>query len=431
MSPLRQLIALAAFGLSAVDARAFFAHYMIGGIDSSTDHAERDIQDAIAVGFDGFAMNMGSPGASWLKSTVDQLFDAANGTDFGLFFSFDTLQHSSLVDHLEFFKQYRDHPNYMRAGADNFPIISSFGGYDDASDWAHYKSNSDIYLIPNLDDTNIQAYYHEPSEHLSQFNEIVDGYFSWESAWPTSTGKPANVSSVGDQAVMSFAHDAGKSYMMGISPVQYKDMTGSNWYRIGEANLPQRMEQILDLQPDFVEFISWNDGGESHYLGNLWEEAYTTAPEILEYANTDDWPHDAWQPLVTSFINAYKAGVRADEMEAASGNAVGSMWYRGMLKSCTESRPSNADAAIDSVNYAIVVPASSEGYTIRVSSGGEVLSTVEAKAGLNYAAVEGMQVGAQKVELLDSSGNVVMRAASTSDVTDSSKCNFNFNVAGP
>jgi glucan endo-1,3-alpha-glucosidase len=211
------------------------------------------------------------------------------------------------------------------------------------------------------------------------------------------------------------------------------------------------MEQILDLQPDFVEFITWvslsgpfcssssnahtififqNDGGESHYLGNLWEEAYSTAPEILEYANTDDWPHDAWQPLVISFINAYKAGVTADKMEPASGSPVGSIWYRGMLKSCTESRPSNADAAIDSVNYAIVVPASSEGYTIRVSSGGEVLSTVEAKAGLNYAAVEGMQVGSQKVELLDSSGNVVMRATSTSDVTDSSKCNFNFNVVG-
>jgi glucan endo-1,3-alpha-glucosidase len=33
-------------------------------------------------------------------------------------------------------------------------------------------------------------------------------------------------------------------------------MGGETWYRIGEANLPQRMEQIPDLQPDFTEVIT-------------------------------------------------------------------------------------------------------------------------------------------------------------------------------
>jgi glucan endo-1,3-alpha-glucosidase len=81
------------------------------------------------------------------------------------------------------------------------------------------------------------------------------------------------------------------------------------------------------------------------------------------------------------------------------------------------------------MNYAIVVPAASTGLRIRVSSGGNVLSTVDARPGLNYAAVPGMVVGAQKVEVL-SENETVLCATSTLDVTDASKCNFNFNVVG-
>ena len=42
-----------------------------------------------------------------------------------------------------------------------------------------------------------------------------------------------------------------------LSPIQYKNTGDGHWYRIGEVNLPQRMTQILDLKPDFTEFISW------------------------------------------------------------------------------------------------------------------------------------------------------------------------------
>lgn len=44
--------------------------------------------------------------------------------------------------------------------------------------------------------------------------------------------------------------------------------SGEDWYRIGEVNMPQRFEQVLALQPDLVELITWNDAGESHYVGN-------------------------------------------------------------------------------------------------------------------------------------------------------------------
>jgi glucan endo-1,3-alpha-glucosidase len=144
-----------------------------------------------------------------------------------------------------------------------------------------------------------------------------------------------------------------------------------------------------------------------------------------------DWPHDAWQPLITSFIMAYKDGKTAAQMEPpeSASEPIGAMWYRGMLKSCSENIPANVDSAVDTVNYAIVVPAGSTDLRIRVSSGGNVLSTVDARPGLNYAAVPGMAVGAQKVEML-SGDETVLSATSTSAVTDASRCNFNFNVVG-
>lgn len=43
--------------------------------------------------------------------------------------------------------------------------------------------------------------------------------------------------------------------------------------------MPQRFEQVLALQPDLVELITWNDAGEGHYVGNCKLERQTTAYE--------------------------------------------------------------------------------------------------------------------------------------------------------
>ncbi|BCS30705.1 glycoside hydrolase family 71 protein [Aspergillus puulaauensis] len=427
-----QLAFFTALGLSMVDAQAVFAHYMVQSIDGSTDHAYQDIQSAMAVGFEAFALNLGST-ADWVDDTVSQLFKQAEGTDFKLFLSFDMYQNSDLDQHIPLFQQYQDHPNYYRAGPDNFPVVSSYGGYNESDAWGSFKSNTPVYLLLNLDDNyagqgDSSPYFTDPRGQLSNFNDIVDGYFSWESTWPASNNGPANVSADGDVTLIEFSHNARKDYMMGISPLQYKNLQGSTWYRVGEVNLPRRMTQILEIKPDFAEFITWNDAGESHYIGNVWEDGYD--PTILTYANNDQWPHYAWQPLVTSFINAYKSGVTADRMQPPADDPIGVMWYRGMLKHCVDNPPRNADAALDAVNFAIVLPSSSEGMQAQVSSGGNVLTTIQLHPGLNYAAVTDMVVGNQTVNLLDTDGNVVMGASSTSEVTDDSECNFNYYVVG-
>lgn len=42
-----------------------------------------------------------------------------------------------------------------------------------------------------------------------------------------------------------------------MSPLQYKHCCGGHYFRIGESNLPERITQVLDIGPEFVEFITW------------------------------------------------------------------------------------------------------------------------------------------------------------------------------
>ena len=118
-------------------------------------------------------------------------------------------------------------------------------------------------------------------------------------------------------------------------------------------------------------------------------------------------------------------------------SAVGAMWYRTILKdaSCVSDslgKPSGWQAAQDAVNYAIVLPSDTAGMSIRISSNGNVLQTVPGVQGLNYGCVGGMTTGPQLLDLLDSSGDVIMTAASVEDVTADTTtgiCNFNYQVA--
>lgn len=77
------------------------------------------------------------------------------------------------------------------------------------------------------------------------------------------------------------------------------------------------------VQPDLVQIISWNDYGESHYIGPLREEGYKPfeigkAP--FNYAV--DMPHDGWRDLLPYWIDTYKHG------KANITNETLVTWYR-------------------------------------------------------------------------------------------------------
>lgn len=187
----------------------------MGTVDPNTNHAQQDIDGAINVGFDAFALNVGNPGADWAKNTVQQLFDyAGTRQSFKLFFSFDFYADGDISQHQALFAQFKDHPAHLRYGPGDLPVVSSYSGGGIGPDaWRSFKTANNVYLIPNPEaDGN---YYSNPSGFFQSWGDAVDGVFSWETAWPDTSDTPVNVSSAKDVAVKSAADAAGKAYMMG------------------------------------------------------------------------------------------------------------------------------------------------------------------------------------------------------------------------
>ena len=117
--------------------------------------------------------------------------------------------------------------------------------------------------------------------------------------------------------------------------------------------------------------------------------------------------------------------------------AIGAIWYKTILQnaSCSNStvKPRGFDRGRDALNWAVVLPAESSGMQVKVTSNGEILQTVNVKAGLNHGSPDGMRAGEQKLELLDARGMVVMMASSgvhVSSVCQDGILNMNYHVVG-
>lgn len=176
--------------------------------------------------------------------------------------------------------------------------------------------------------------------------------------------------------------------------------------------------------------ITWNDSGESHYVGDFWQEAIggTTIPE---YAIFD---HTGWQKVITPVINALKSGVIDVSQIDAGSSPTGAIWYRSILttNACPNGKPTGSEGAEDAVNYAIFLPSGTTGGTINVYSNGQQIGSSPATSGLNTAKVLGLQVGIVEVEVLDGSGNVLTTINGSTAVSgdSNSECNYNYYVQG-
>jgi hypothetical protein len=297
-------------------------------------------------------------------------------------------------------------------------LISTYssGGYENTT-WSSWKSGlaNDMFFMPELDDTS--GYYDAAWEWWEYWGGVVDGLFSWDSAWPVvdSGTTPGAVSR--DATVLAGAKNHEKLYMIALSALQFKNAYGGNWYRQGDGNLPVRMSNILGMSsaPDFVEVITWNDGPESHYIGNVWPEANGNADANL-YSSQDTWPHSGWQPLIASFITAFKNNQPATKMTPADGSvASGAAWYRTELSTVTcsgASKPGGWDQGNDKLYWAVVLnPSAASGYTVTVKSGSSTAVTKKLTAGLNHGGYDGQfATGAQRLTVQDPDGNVIMTA---------------------
>ena len=101
----------------------------------------------------------------------------------------------------------------------------------------------------------------------------------------------------------------GKPYMMGVSPWFYTNLPGfrKNWMWKSDTLWLDRWMSVLYLQPEYVEIITWNDYGESHYIGPLRDKAYTafvTGKAPFNFAAGKN--HNAWRQFLPYLIDMAK-----------------------------------------------------------------------------------------------------------------------------
>ncbi|EEU34917.1 uncharacterized protein NECHADRAFT_79819 [Fusarium vanettenii 77-13-4] len=399
-----------------------FAHYMVG--DSTAQHRQQDIKDAKAIGLDGFSLNIAKPDRAFVRETMNDMFDFAAGQGFGLHISMDLWaagtppDRKSIPDYKSLFVDFFGHAAYER-GANGFPMVTTFssGGSNNMT-WVDWRNQfaQQVFVLPNLD--AIPGYWEFHPGFWEHWGQVVDGLFSWESAWPLREGKggafPGDIGP--DKPLMAGMKKYNKKYMIGLSPLQYKDAYDTNIYRAGDLNLPTRMQNILANRDDiyYVNVLTWNDGPESHYVGSIWPEQ-NTDPEPAHYMKL---PHKGWQRVLGSFIAAFKGdGVMRP---FGSDTVTGAFWYKSILSDtkCSATpkdvgieqqylnKPESYETATDKGAYAVVLPQGASGWSMRVHSGGKTDTITGLKGGLNSGNTQ-LNAGAQSVEILNLAGQVV------------------------
>ncbi|QQK43472.1 Alpha-1,3-glucanase, putative [Penicillium digitatum] len=293
-----------------VQAASVFAHFMIiNSANYTFEDWSNDMKLAQDAHIDAFALNMAYNDLTNMKA-LPVAFSAAESVGFKLFFSFDYSGNGNWPksDLINLINHYSAHSSYFFYQGKAF--VSTFEGSGRADDWPSIKSETGCFFIPSW--SSIGA---KPSVETG----VVDGLFSW-AGWPWG---PQNMDTYTDASYLQYL--AGMPYMMPVSPWFYTNLPGykKNWMWRGDHLWHDRWQEVLFVQPEFVEIISWNDYGESHYIGPLHEksmEAFEIGEAPFNYAT--DMPHDGWRLQLPFWIDMYKQGTANITEESIVS------WYR-------------------------------------------------------------------------------------------------------
>ncbi|KAL5332312.1 glycosyl hydrolase family 71-domain-containing protein [Aspergillus crustosus] len=312
-----------------------------------------DIQAAQQSHIDAFVLNLGF-GIPYTARALTHAFSAAASLDFKLLFSFDYAGSNSTheiwpkQDVIDLLEKYTTHNAYFQHNGE--PLVSTFEGFGAAKTWAEIKRHPDLaefVFIPNWTSVG-------PTEAAKP--AVVDGLMCWN-AWPDGA---RDMNTTDDEAYMSLLKE--KPYIMAVSPWFFTNLQHFNksWVWRGDDLWYDRWQQILLLDPEFVEILTWNDYGESHYIGPVHEEAETALRAAgAPYDYVDGRPHDAWRLLLPYLIEQYKAD--GDEQEKTEKRAAVeveeellTVWYR--LSPARACSAGNVTGNTESHSQALVDP---------------------------------------------------------------------------
>ncbi|KAG8919775.1 hypothetical protein FRC02_001383 [Tulasnella sp. 418] len=312
-----------------------FAHMMVGNVYSYTvEDWKEDILLAHGASIDAFALNVGSD--SWQPSRVADAYEAAKqlhqedpSVDFKLFLSFDmaVLPGNSPKD-AELLRKYitdfYDHPQQFKYQGKSFASTfagqdSTFGAGSAEEGWKREFRNKlpPIHFVP--------AFFTDPNR-MAAF-EATNGYFDWDGGWPVAATKNPNRSGLIAGIIDSVKETLGsidpdkrfidaliatpepKTYMACASPWFYThygpDTFNKNWVFKSDSHLyAKRWETLIENRDsvDLVEIVTWNDFGESSYIGKIKGDQ----PNSQAWVN--GFSHLAWLDQTEYYAKAFKTG---------------------------------------------------------------------------------------------------------------------------
>ncbi|KAJ7644154.1 glycoside hydrolase [Roridomyces roridus] len=320
------------------------AHHIVGNTFTYTPQDWTDDMNlASASGIDGFALNIGPD--DFQVTQTQNAFQAADalGGNFKLFFSLDmSVLPCATADDGAALRQrvldFATRPSHLQVNGKAF--VSTFAGesctFGEASvpdGWRnqftqHPDLQGKIQFVP--------SFFIDPAT-FTDFSGVMDGAFNFNSGWPiqvtvdfadgiandlAGTGdsltntlnqfigaNATDLQQIGDLANLA-AGGSRLTYMAAVAPHFFThfgaDSFNKNFIFLADQHLlVQRWETLIALrdQVDIVEIVTWNDYGESHYVGPI---KGVLPPGSEPWVN--GFPHQDWLDLTRYFATAFKTG---------------------------------------------------------------------------------------------------------------------------
>ncbi|KAF2122369.1 glycoside hydrolase family 71 protein [Lophiotrema nucula] len=406
--------------------RMVFAHFMMGIVPNrnSSEDYDNDMKLAHAAGIDAFALNIGTD-----PYNVEQLkyaYASAAGNNMKVFISFDmvyfTPDNPSTPDMVgSLIKQFADEAAQLKV--DGKVFVSSFIGDSVNVQAIRDAAGVQIFFAPNFHPTQTQS------------SEGLNAALNWQ-AWDSDGAGRAPKSGLNisvaqyDKTYTDWLE--GKDYIAPVSPwfhTHYGNEVSypKNWVYPGDLLWWNRWNYLLSLDdtvaPRFVEILTWNDYGESHYIGPL--SSKHTDDGNSKWAN--DMPHLGFLDMAAPFIKAYKSGAKTvSEFEADKLI----YWYRPTPRSIQCSETDTVGAPPDGFetleDRIFVVSLLAEPALVSITSGSNT-QTFNAAAGANAFSLP-MAVGPQAFSLTRSNA-IILQETSLREVVNECICGlYNFNT---
>ncbi|KAJ8295496.1 Phosphoserine aminotransferase 2, chloroplastic [Rhodotorula toruloides] len=436
------------------------------------DDYAADFKLAKEAGIDAFALNVGHDSTD--PAQLAKAFSAAKSSSFKLFFSFDMNYFSKpassdtiLSDYLGKYGGNDAHLLYNGkvfvstfSGEVPGTFLDGAGSFTESNaKWTDLlakaksaigKDAADAHdsFVPDWNDVNLVAQ-----------NKWGGGVMSW-AAWGDK-GRTTAMTTASDQAVhlsvpslntqrstdpavtqyIAAASKANLAYLAPVAAFFFVHVAAGNNYVLNSndfllpadlialnpgvrtvAAVSRRSPLTLSIQPAYVELLSWNDFGESHYLGPVRASAGVPSGATA-YADTK---HDHLPMLWLSAY--YNIWFKSGSPPPISTECL-VWWYRphpAKVSATSDplSAPQYAETLDDKVFAAIFVPQGSKARKVVINAGGQAQSQ-DVKEGVNLVSVT-FQVGKTRISLVDSSNKELLSGSGADIVATPSSFDFNF-----